>query len=123
MLDYGQYAGNTTGACFWLCLAAGLAECKMDVLGQALPAGHPAHQLVEELRMHNIEDRALRATPSSVLGRLAVSLRQYFCSGPTPVLMRADVKDKIYKAFASLPSGGVQRTEELYERLGSKASV
>ena len=26
VLDLGQYAGRTTGACFWLCLAAGLVE-------------------------------------------------------------------------------------------------
>ncbi len=32
--DLGQYAGATSGACFWLSLAAGLAQCDEDVLGQ-----------------------------------------------------------------------------------------
>ena len=32
MFDLGQYAGKTSGAWFWLCLAAGLAECNEDVL-------------------------------------------------------------------------------------------
>ena len=40
--DLGQYAGDTSAACFWLGLAAGLARCNEDVLGQALPVDHSA---------------------------------------------------------------------------------
>ena len=31
--DFGQYAGRTSAACFWLCMAAGLAECNEGVFG------------------------------------------------------------------------------------------
>lgn len=124
VLDYGQYAGDTSGACFWLCLAAGLAAINADVLGQALPAEHTARTLLEELRMEGVVRPVTPATRRSVLGRLAVSLRLYFCSGPTAVLMRADVKHRIYAAFALLGVGGVQRTELLYahwvQKLASK---
>ena len=39
---------------------------------------------------------------------------------PTAVLIRADVKNKIYAAFASLPVRGPQRTAQLYERWVAK---
>ena len=41
VLDFGQLAGKTTNACFWLCLAAGLAESSGENLAQALPGDHP----------------------------------------------------------------------------------
>ena len=49
VFDFGQHAGQTTGACFWLCLAAGLAECAPHVLAQALPGISDAHQAVAHL--------------------------------------------------------------------------
>ena len=52
----------------------------------------------------------------SSLGLLAEALRQHFCSGPTAVLLRADIKEKIYAAFASLAVRGPARTEQLYAR-------
>ena len=39
--DLGQFVGRTTGACFWLCLAAGLAECGPYALAQTLPGECP----------------------------------------------------------------------------------
>ena len=120
MSDLGQYAGATSGACFWLGLAAGLAECNEDVLGQALPAEHQARTCVAQLRSEGaIFRRAIYSAPAdvrySVLGEPAEALRQYFCHGSTAVLLRPHVKDKIYAAFASLPVRGKQRTEQLYE--------
>ena len=120
MCDLGQHAGNTSGACFWLCLAAGLAECNEDVLGQALPAEHDALAVVAHLRSEGaIFRHAIYNDPVdirySALGKLAARLREYFCSGPTAALFRPDVKDKICAAFASLPVRGKQRTEQLYE--------
>ena len=120
VFDLGQYAGNTSGACFWFCLAAGLAECNEDVLGQALPAEHDALAVVAHLRSEGaIFRHAIYNDPVdirySALGELAASLREYFCSGPIAVLLRPDKKDKIYAAFASLPVRGKQRTEQLYE--------
>ena len=58
-----------------------------------------------------------------MLSLLAEALRQYFCSGPSAVLLRPDVKDKIYAAFASLAVRGVQRTEQLFERWVAKLAV
>ena len=92
VLDYGQYAGDTSGACFWLCLAAGLAAINADVLGQAVPAEHTARTLLEQLRMEDVDHPVTIATRHSVLGRLAESPRLHFCSGSTAVLKRADVK-------------------------------
>ena len=123
VLDYGQYAGKTSGACFWLCLAAGLAAINADVLGQALPAEHTARTLLEQLRMAGVDQPVTQVTRRSVLGRLAESLRLHFCSGSTAVLMRADVKNRIYAAFALLESNGVQRTELLYERWVQKLAT
>ena len=59
----------------------------------------------------------------SALGLLAEALRQHLCFGPTAVLLRADIKEKIYLAFASLAVQGVQRqqrTEQHYERWVAK---
>ena len=33
----GEHAASTTGACFWLCLAAGLSQCNWLLDTQALP--------------------------------------------------------------------------------------
>ena len=99
--DYGQYAGATSAACFWLCLAAGLAAINADVLGQALPAEHTALTLLEELRMQGVNQPDIQATRRSALGKLAESLRLHFCSGSTAVLMRAHVKTKSMQRLLS----------------------
>ena len=118
VLDYGQFAGKTSAACFWLCLAAGLAAINADVLGQALPAEHTARTLLQQLRDEGVDppvaSATARATRDSVLGKLAESLRRHFCLGSTAVLMRADVKNRIYQAFALLGRHRARRTEELY---------
>ena len=113
VLDYGQFAGKTSAACFWLCLAAGLAAINADVLGQALPAEHTARTLLQQLRDEGVDLPVARATRDSVLGKLAESLRRHFCLGSTAVLMRADVKNRIYQAFALLGRHRARRTEEL----------
>ena len=90
------------------------------MLGQALPAEHDALAVVAHLRSEGaIFRHAIYNDPVdirySALGKLAARLREYFCSGPTAVLLRPDVKDKIYATFASLPMRRKQRTEQLYE--------
>ena len=52
--DFGQYAGRTSAACFWLCLAAGLAECREGVLAQALPGDHPASLSLAKVRARGV---------------------------------------------------------------------
>ena len=118
--DLGQYAGDTSAACFWLSLAAGLARCNEDVLGQALPVDHPARTLVAQLRIEGVAHSVIAGVRGSTLGLCAAALRHHFCFGPTAVLMRADVKNKIYPAFASLAVRGPQRTEQIYERWVAK---
>ena len=78
----GQCAGATSDACFWLGLAAGFSECTGDVLGQALPAEHQARTFVAQLRSEGVGHSVTAGVRRSVLGLLAESLRQYFCSGP-----------------------------------------
>jgi len=120
VLDLGMAAGSTSNACFWLSLAAGLARCEQNVLRQALPAKHAAIVLLEQLRQPNgLEQCIASGVPRSALGLLAESLRHYFCAGPTAVLLRANIKDKIYAAFA-LMQEGKQRTVQVYERWVAK---
>ena len=101
VLDYGQFAGKTSAACFWLCLAAGLAAINADVLGQAMPAEHTARTLLQQLRDEGVDLPVTRATRDSVLGRLAESLRLHFCSGSTAVLMGANVKTESMQRLLS----------------------
>ena len=118
--DLGEYAGTTSGACFWLSLAAGLAQCNGDVLGQALPAEHEARALLTQLRSQTLAHCVAAGVQRSALGLLAQALRQHFCYGPTCVLLRADIKETIYAAFASLAMSGPRRTVQLYEQWVSK---
>ena len=59
----------------------------------------------------------------SALGLLAQSLRQHFCAGPSSVLLRADIKDIIYPAFASLTVRAARRTQQHYEQWVSKLAT
>ena len=120
--DLGQYAGATAAACFWLSLAAGLSQCNGDVLGQALPAEHQARALLAQLRSQSLA-HWVAGVQRSALGLLAQSLRQHFCAGPSSVLLRADIKDIIYPAFASLTVRAARRTQQHYERWVSKLAT
>ena len=114
--DLGQYAGRTTGACFWLCLAAGLSERGPHALAQALPGDCPARQAVGELSALGVQrciDAGVRHSP---LGVVAEALRTRFCGGDAAVLLRADMKANVYQAFAGLAVGGRARTQAMYTR-------
>ena len=66
VLDLGQYAGRTTGACLWLCLTAGLVERAPHVLAQALTGNCDARQAVAHLIAQNVQgcgDGGVRHTP------------------------------------------------------------
>ena len=121
--DLGQYAGRTSGACFWLCLAAGLAERGPDVLAQALPGNAPAHRAAGQLTAQGVQrcvDAGVRHSP---LGVVAEALRTQFCGGEAAVLLRADMKNIIYAAFAGLDVRGPVRTEALYNRWVQKLAT
>jgi hypothetical protein len=119
VVDLGQHAKQTTGACFWLSLAAGLASSSWTsdrVLGQALPAS--IAPLLEETSAMDLlsldvgRGGTLKNTP---LGSLASALRQHFCGGDSPVLLRLDMMDRVFHAFAGLQSDGPVRTLGMYK--------
>ena len=85
-----------------------------------MPVHHPARTFMAQLRMEGVAHSVTAGVRRSTLGLCAAALRHHFCRGPTAVLMRADVKNKIYAAFASLAVRGPQRTEQLYERWVAK---
>ena len=123
MRDLGQYAGHTSGACFWLSLAAGLAECDADVIAQALPGEHRAKASLAEVRGKALSVWMAEGVQRSALGLCAEALRRYFCDGPKAVLLRADAKARIYIAFAGLDVRGPARTEEAYQRWAQKLAT
>ena len=92
VVDFGQHAGATINAWFWLCLAAGLASSSWSpnfVHGQALPVD-VATQLADARAMDLLAlDRAERSLiKDTPLGLLAQTLRRHFCSGAALVLLR-----------------------------------
>ena len=49
VVDFGQYAGETTNACFWLCLAAGLCHSNWRLDAQVLPGLADSGHFLEEV--------------------------------------------------------------------------
>ena len=111
--DFNECAGDTTGACFWLCLAAGLTDLKDDIgrlSEKALPAKAAFLQQATSqslTALHNAAPVAIRASP---LERFAAALRAKFCEGPNAVLLQPAVKAALFPAFASLSSQSQPRT-------------
>ena len=112
--DFGQFAGRTSGACFWLCVAAGLAECAPLVLAQALPDNCDTRQAVSQLTGQGVHQCISDDIRNSPLGLVAEAIRTLFCGCESAVLLRADVKARIYPAFASLDVFGPRRSEQTY---------
>ena len=123
VLDLGQYAGRTTGACFWLCLAAGLVERAPRVLAQALPGESDARRAVEQLCAMGARASAGGDHRRTPLGVVAEALRARFCGNESAVLLRPDMKARIYNAFAGLGVRGPARTEQMYTRWVEKLAT
>ncbi len=123
VLDLGQYAGRTTGACFWLCLAAGLAERAPHVLVEALPGSPEERRAVEQLCDVGARASAVGDHRRTPLGAVAEALRTRFCGSESAVLLRPDVKARIYNAFAGLDIRGPARTEQMYARWVEKLAT
>ena len=129
VVDFGQHAGQTSNACFWLCLAAGLAASSWSPNcvdnGQALPAVFD--NLLAETRAMDLQlldkKAAGRSIKHTALGSLAAALRQHFCANPTPILLRPDMMGKIYQAFAGLREDGPQRTINMYRKWVGKLAT
>jgi len=111
-IDLGQYAGRTSGACFWLSLAAGLAHARWEPPPplQALPEWAEASLLLIQVRATPIDELDVASATCTVrgapVGLLAALLRRYMCEGPQAVMLRADVFNKLFPAFAVLSDGG-----------------
>ena len=127
VLDFGQHAGDTTGACFWLCLVAGLAHCAVDLMAQALPSLPEAHVLLQEVRAQSLANSPAALAQGqigrSALGRCAEMIRRHFCDGPDAVLLREDMQARIYMAYAGLDSRGPARTQERYRQWVQKLAT
>ena len=123
VLDLGQYAGRTTGACFWLCLTAGLAERAPHVLAQALPGESEERRAVEQLCAMGARASAGGDHRRTPLGVVAEALRTRFCGSESAVLLRPDMKAPIYNAFAGLDTRGPARTEQMYARWVERLST
>ena len=123
VLDLGQFAGRTTGACFWLCLAAGLAECGPGVCSQALPGQSTARLALAELRAEGVQRCVEAGVRHSPLGRAAEALRVQFCAGDAPGLLRPDMKARMFPAFAGLNVRGPARTDALYTQWVQKLAT
>ena len=54
---------------------------------------------------------------------MAETLRTRFCGGEAVVLLRDDMKARIYYAFAALDSRGPTRTEQMYVRWVQKLAT
>ena len=119
VVDLGQHAGQTTGACFWLCLAAGLASAGWQpavVSGQALPAVvGPLLAEVRAMDLHALDALTGAAVGDTALGTLAAVLRAHFCGGDSAVLLRLDMKERIYQAFTGVLADGPARTLKRYK--------
>ena len=93
-----------------------MAECGPQAVAQALPGDCPARQSVDELRALGVQQCVDAGVRHSPLGVVAEALRTRFCGGDAAVLLRADMKARIYQAFAGLDVGGRARTEAMYTR-------
>ena len=102
VVDLGQFAGQTSGACFWLCLAAGLSRGSWNIDAQALPDLSEAAPLLQEVRAMNVHALSLERIGQSSLGGFAEKLRLFMCAGPHAVLLRSDMMELLYAAFAAL---------------------
>ena len=70
--------------------------------------------------MQRCVDAGARHSP---LGVVAEALRTQFCGGEAAVLLRADMKNRIYAAFAGLDVRGPVRTEAVYTRWVQKLAT
>jgi len=103
VVDLGQHACSTTGACFWLCLAAGLSVSDWHIDAQALPGIADCESLLAEIRQsapHVLDRAPSNDIEHSAVGRLAYRLRQYMCAGAQPAMLRQSMMRKIYAGFA-----------------------
>ncbi len=126
VVDLGQHAASTTGACFWLCLAAGLSKSGWRIEAHALPGLADSVELladVQAMPLVDLDGKPGRDIAQTPLGRFAFKLRQYMCAGPGSVLLRPDMKDKVYAAFAGIDPNDAARTLSMYKNWAQKLAT
>ena len=104
IVDLGQHAGGTTGACFWLSLAAGLSRTGWTIPIQSDAFADVSPTLLRRVSEMSVTDMNVgcrsRALDSSPVGELAVRLRHSFCAGPSALLLQPRVLQTVFPAFA-----------------------
>ena len=122
-VDLGQYAHGTTGACFWLSLAAGLSRTAWRMPEHGNVSAEDAdviHTLLLETSRMTQADMDVgcqsRALNESAVGRLAYRLRRLMCHGDQAILLRRDILSRIFAAFAALAAGSAPRSMNDYKR-------
>jgi hypothetical protein len=116
VLDLGMYAGETTNACFWLALAAGLSYSAWEIDTQALPGLSGSVATLQQSRTTPL--MSLHRSPNvrcSPLGLLAEKLRRYMCAGTTAALLRPDLQARLFPAFAAIDSKSGPRQLQHYK--------
>ena len=116
-IDLGTRAGHSINACFWLSLAAGLTRCgcRRNSRVRDLPSFHAAVNAAIPSNVTQIQD--------SELGNLALELRTHMCFGAECAMLKPEIRDDIYQAFAVLGSSGPTRTLELYKAWVSRLAA
>ena len=61
VFDFGMHAGDTVNACFWLSLAAGLANAAWRIDTQALPGLADSVSLLQQL--HDMDMNTIHGSP------------------------------------------------------------
>jgi hypothetical protein len=117
VVDFGMYAGETTNACFGLCLVAGLSRTPWRPEAHALPGLMEMAELWNKVRALDLLslDKAA-AVRQSPLGLLAEKLRNYMCDGPDAVLLRQDMLEKLYPAYAAIDTRSERRQLHHYKQ-------
>ena len=88
-------------------------------MAQHIVSGSAVAQLAAQ-GVQTCVDGGVRDTP---LGLVAEAIRTRFCGQESAVLLRADMKAIIYKAFASLDAHDPMRTDEIYARWVQKLAA
>ena len=67
------------------------------------------------MSVHQLDGAPRHDIEHTPLGRFAYELRQYMCSGPEAVMLRSDMKSKIYAAYAGLDPNTEARSLTMYK--------
>ena len=104
VVDLGQYAAGTSGACFWLCLAAGLSRCDWAMPEDSHAFNNVDPGLMDKVAAMTHEQLDVgcnsRVLEHTAVGDLALRLRRHFCAGADAVLLRPEAIETIFPAFA-----------------------